>query len=108
MFVQTSYAMCLYEAARAQPRRADLLADLVQQLATGPSSGSVYERTTDGITYLYAKKPIGAARADTFIGRKDDPAVGATPARCDSVWRSPRNGARWCRCSRGTGSQARS
>lgn len=59
--------------ATLSPAVQTLLADLVQQLATAPLAGSVYERTTDGITYLYAKQPVGATRADIFIGRKGDP-----------------------------------
>ena len=54
-----------------------LLSDLAQKVSTAPQAGSVYERTVDGIVYLYAKIAVATTRVDTFIGRKDDPAARA-------------------------------
>ncbi|AGH49286.1 hypothetical protein G432_07805 [Sphingomonas sp. MM-1] len=52
-----------------------LFAELLQQAETTDPAGSVYERTRDGITYLYAKLPVGTTRVDRFLGRADDAAA---------------------------------
>lgn len=50
-----------------------LFADLAQQVATAPRSGSVYRRGREGTEYIYAKVPVGNDRIDTFIGKSGDP-----------------------------------
>lgn len=49
-----------------------LYADLLQRLQTAPPGGSPYTRTRDGITYHYAKVPVGAVRIDRFLGKAGD------------------------------------
>ena len=49
-----------------------MFAELMQQVVTAPVAGTVYERSLEGIRYLYAKVPVGADRIDTFLGRKGD------------------------------------
>lgn len=49
-----------------------LYADLVQQVENAPLAGTVYQRERDGISYHYAKVPVGNARVDTFLGRVGD------------------------------------
>lgn len=54
-----------------------LAADLLQQVETAPTAGTVYQRERDGIAYYYAKIPIGTGRMDRFIGKVGDPAAEA-------------------------------
>jgi len=54
-----------------------LYADLVQQVETAPIAGTVYQRERHGITYHYAKVPVGSDRIDTFVGRMGDPVADA-------------------------------
>jgi len=61
-----------------------LYAALLRQVADAPEAGSVYRRERDGIGYYYAKVPVGAARADAFVGRVDDPGA---QARAESLRR---------------------
>lgn len=55
------------------PTMLTLFADLAQRVRQAPVAGSVYERQRDGITYIYAKIPVGTARIDSFIGKTLDP-----------------------------------
>lgn len=51
-----------------------LYADLVQQVhAVVERPASLYHRELKGIAYLYAKRTVGKARRDLFLGRADDP-----------------------------------
>ncbi len=50
-----------------------MLADLQQQVDTAPQAGSVYSRSRNGTTYLYAKLPVGGERVDRFLGKRGDP-----------------------------------
>lgn len=59
------------------PSLLTLYADLVQQVETAPVAGTVYQRERDGITYHYAKVPVGSDRIDTFIGKAGDPVADA-------------------------------
>ncbi|MGC6330760.1 GSU2403 family nucleotidyltransferase fold protein [Rhizorhabdus sp. FW153] len=55
-----------------QPITRTIFSDLVQQVDAAPPAGSVYSRERDGITYLYAKIPVGNDRIDRFIGKQGD------------------------------------
>lgn len=52
-----------------QPTIRTIFSDLVQQVETAPVAGSVYSRDRDGISYLYAKVPVGSQRVDRFLGK---------------------------------------
>lgn len=57
------------------PTLQTLFAELAQQVASAPRSGSIYTRERDGIRYYYAKVPVGMGRLDSFIGKVGDPAA---------------------------------
>lgn len=59
------------------PSLRTLYADLVQQVASAPLAGTVYQRERDGIAYHYAKVPVGSTRIDSFIGKVGDPVADA-------------------------------
>lgn len=52
-----------------------LFAELVQQVAAASRGGTIYTREREGISYHYAKIPVGVDRIDTFIGKVGDPAA---------------------------------
>lgn len=65
-----------------------LYADLAQQAHAGAAEwGSVYRQTIRGVSYLYARRTVGATRRDRFLGRADDPAAAerAALARLEAV-----------------------
>lgn len=49
-----------------------LFAELAQQVASSVRGGTIYSRERDGISYYYAKIPVGVDRIDTFIGKVGD------------------------------------
>jgi hypothetical protein len=63
--------------ASISPALTTLLAELIQQLSAAERSGAPYRRLRQGIEYIYAKEPVGAARRDIFLGRGDQPEVQA-------------------------------
>lgn len=57
-----------------------VFADLLQQVETAPTAGSVYRRTTESGEYIYAKIPVGTDRIDQFVGKAGDPEAEALAA----------------------------
>jgi hypothetical protein len=58
--------------AALTPTEQTLFAELVQQVETAVTAGTVYTRERHGIHYYYAKVPVGVDRIDMFIGRVGD------------------------------------
>lgn len=59
------------------PSLQTLYVDLIQQAESAPVAGTVYQRARDGISYHYAKVPVGAVRIDSFLGKVGDPSADA-------------------------------
>jgi hypothetical protein len=56
------------------PALQTVYADLVQQVLNREAkAGSVYTQKKDGVSYLYARRTVGAGRIDSFIGPSTDP-----------------------------------
>ena len=56
------------------PALLTLYADFVQQVHSAAAKpGSIYEQTSKGVRYLYARRTVGRVRIDSFVGPAHDP-----------------------------------